>query len=128
VANRRSADRRFHVTESLDPRAREPEALATGASEHSFRLIVDTLPGLIAVMTAHVLPMATSTSRVDRMLRITRVINSGTPTLLVSGRIGAEQLPELRRSVEGGAGARPGAPPERDASRGHGGRAVPSAL
>ena len=34
------------------------------------------------------------------MLRITRVINSGRPTVMVSGRIGAEQLPELRRSVE----------------------------
>ena len=35
------------------------------------------------------------------MLKITRVANAGTPTLIVSGRIGAEQLPDLRRSVEG---------------------------
>ena len=42
---------RFHVTESPDPRARRLEALATGASEESFRLIVETIPGLIAVMT-----------------------------------------------------------------------------
>jgi hypothetical protein len=34
------------------------------------------------------------------MLRITRVTNGGAPTLIVSGRIGAEQLPDLRRSVE----------------------------
>jgi anti-anti-sigma regulatory factor len=34
------------------------------------------------------------------MLRITRVTNTGTPTLIVSGRIGAEQLPDLRQSVE----------------------------
>jgi anti-anti-sigma regulatory factor len=34
------------------------------------------------------------------MLRITRVIIARTPTLIVSGRIGAERLPELRRSVE----------------------------
>jgi anti-anti-sigma regulatory factor len=34
------------------------------------------------------------------MLRITRVTDTGTPTLIVSGRIGAEQLPDLRKSVE----------------------------
>ena len=34
------------------------------------------------------------------MLRITRVTNTGTPTLILSGRIGAEQLPDVRRSVE----------------------------
>jgi anti-anti-sigma regulatory factor len=34
------------------------------------------------------------------MLRITRVTTTGTPTLILSGRIGAEQLPEVRRSVE----------------------------
>jgi hypothetical protein len=34
------------------------------------------------------------------MLRITRVTDTGTPTLILSGRIGAEQLPDLRRSVQ----------------------------
>jgi Zn finger protein HypA/HybF involved in hydrogenase expression len=34
------------------------------------------------------------------MLRIVRSIGAGTTTLTVSGRIGSEQLPELRRSVE----------------------------
>jgi len=34
------------------------------------------------------------------MLRIVRSIDAGTTTLTVSGRIGSEQLPELRRSVE----------------------------
>ena len=34
------------------------------------------------------------------MLRIVRSIDAGTATLTVSGRIGSEQLPELRRSVE----------------------------
>jgi anti-anti-sigma regulatory factor len=34
------------------------------------------------------------------MLKITRVKNAGTTTLIVSGRIDAEQLPDLRRSVE----------------------------
>jgi formate hydrogenlyase transcriptional activator len=42
---------RCHVTESPDPRTRDLEALATGASEDSFRLIVETIPGLVAVMT-----------------------------------------------------------------------------
>ena len=34
------------------------------------------------------------------MLRIVRSIDAGATTLTVSGRIGSEQLPELRRSVE----------------------------
>jgi pimeloyl-ACP methyl ester carboxylesterase len=34
------------------------------------------------------------------MLKITRVNTPGTPTLILSGRIGAEQLPDVRRSVE----------------------------
>ena len=34
------------------------------------------------------------------MLKITRSTNAGTTTLIVSGRIDAEQLPDLRRSVE----------------------------
>ena len=34
------------------------------------------------------------------MLRIVRSIDAGAATLTVSGRIGSEQLPELRRSVE----------------------------
>jgi anti-anti-sigma regulatory factor len=34
------------------------------------------------------------------MLKITPVKNAGTTTLIVSGRIDAEQLPDLRRSVE----------------------------
>ena len=34
------------------------------------------------------------------MLKITRMTNAGTTTLIVSGRIDAEQLPDLRRSVE----------------------------
>lgn len=34
------------------------------------------------------------------MLRITRVTNTGTTTLTVSGRVGAERLPDLRRVVE----------------------------
>lgn len=42
---------RFHVTKSTDPRKRDLEALPLGASEGSFRLIVETIPGLIAVMT-----------------------------------------------------------------------------
>jgi hypothetical protein len=35
------------------------------------------------------------------MLRIDRSTSGGVITLAVSGRIGAEQLPELRRFVEG---------------------------
>jgi anti-anti-sigma regulatory factor len=34
------------------------------------------------------------------MLRITRVTDTGTPTLMLSGRISAEQLPDVRRSVQ----------------------------
>ena len=34
------------------------------------------------------------------MFRIVRSIDAGTTILTVSGRIGSEQLPELRRSVE----------------------------
>jgi hypothetical protein len=34
------------------------------------------------------------------MLRIVRSIDAGTTTLTVSGRIGSEQLPELRRFIE----------------------------
>lgn len=34
------------------------------------------------------------------MLKITRMTNAGTTTLIVSGRIDAEQLPDLRRSVD----------------------------
>jgi hypothetical protein len=34
------------------------------------------------------------------MLRITRHADSATTTLTVSGRIGAEQLPDLRRLIE----------------------------
>ena len=35
------------------------------------------------------------------MLKITRVKNAAATTLIVSGRIDAEQLPDLRRLVEG---------------------------
>jgi len=34
------------------------------------------------------------------MLKITRMTNAATTRLIVSGRIDAEQLPDLRRSVE----------------------------
>jgi len=34
------------------------------------------------------------------MLRIVRPIDAGTTTLTMSGRIGSEHLPELRRFVE----------------------------
>jgi hypothetical protein len=34
------------------------------------------------------------------MLRITRVTHTGTLMLILSGRIGVEQLPDVRRSVE----------------------------
>jgi len=34
------------------------------------------------------------------MLKIARMTNAGTTTLIVSGRIDAERLPELRRLVE----------------------------
>jgi hypothetical protein len=49
---------------------------------------------------AHVLPFPVPTFASTLMLRITRVTDTGTPTLIVSGRIGAEQLPDLRKSVE----------------------------
>jgi PAS domain-containing protein len=39
------------VTESADRPKRDLEALTLEASEESFRLIVETIPGLIAVMT-----------------------------------------------------------------------------
>ena len=39
------------VTESPNPRTRDLGVLATSASEDSFRLIVETIPGLVAVMT-----------------------------------------------------------------------------
>ena len=35
-----------------------------------------------------------------QMLKITRVTDAGTTTLIVSGRIQAEQLPDLRRSID----------------------------
>ena len=38
----------FYVTESLDPPKRDFERLILGTSEESFRLIVETIPGLIA--------------------------------------------------------------------------------
>jgi hypothetical protein len=38
--------------------------------------------------------------RSSAMLKITRVKNAGTTTLIVSGRIDAEQLPDLRRLVQ----------------------------
>src|SRR5437773_9681819 len=41
----------FYVTESLDPPKRDFERLILGTTEESFRLIVETIPGLIAVMT-----------------------------------------------------------------------------
>jgi PAS domain S-box-containing protein len=40
-----------HVTESVHPAKRDREALTLGAGEEGFRLIVETIPGLIAVMT-----------------------------------------------------------------------------
>src|SRR5688572_24802836 len=39
------------MNQSTDPRTRDLDALAAGASEDSFRLIVETIPGLVAVMT-----------------------------------------------------------------------------
>jgi hypothetical protein len=49
---------------------------------------------------AHVLPFPVPTFASTLMLRITRVTDTGTSTLIVSGRIGAEHLPDLRKSVE----------------------------
>ena len=43
--------RRCHVTESAPQPKRDLETLTLGASEEGFRLIVETIPGLIAVMT-----------------------------------------------------------------------------
>src|SRR5437773_3201549 len=41
----------FYVTESLDPPKRDFERLILGTSEESYRVIVETIPGVIAVMT-----------------------------------------------------------------------------
>jgi len=41
-----------HVTESAHAARQDRKALTLGDSEESFRLIVETIPGLIAVMTA----------------------------------------------------------------------------
>src|SRR3954454_4845646 len=49
MASRPKAD--FHVTEPPDPAKPNLERLILGATEESFRLIVETIPGLIAVMT-----------------------------------------------------------------------------
>ncbi len=51
LASGAAPTRRCHVTESPDPHTRDLEALANGASGDSFRLIVETIPGLVAVMT-----------------------------------------------------------------------------
>ena len=48
---------------------------------------------------ARSLPLVVSTFVIP-MLKITRVTDPGTTTLIVSGRIQAEQLSDLRRSVE----------------------------
>ena len=49
---------------------------------------------------ARELPLLSSHSRSRSMLRIVRSTDADGTTLTVSGRIGAEQLPELRRCVE----------------------------
>src|SRR5262245_5470791 len=49
---------------------------------------------------ARYLPFVARQSAISSMLRIVRSIGVRTITLTVSGRIGAEQLPELRRSVD----------------------------
>ena len=46
---------------------------------------------------ARQLPFVWPQSLSASMLRIVRSIDAGTTTLTVSGRIGSEQLPELRR-------------------------------
>ena len=46
-----TVERRFHVPESQDLSRRDLERLIPGAGQESFRLIVETIPGLIAVMT-----------------------------------------------------------------------------
>jgi ABC-type transporter Mla MlaB component len=51
------------------------------------------------LQTAHDLPFVVPTFVIP-MLKITRVTDTGTTTLTVSGRIQAEHLPDLRRSVE----------------------------
>jgi PAS domain-containing protein len=51
----RKTDKAFQVTELSDSPKREPRTQpeeTSPSSEESFRLIVETLPGLIAVMTA----------------------------------------------------------------------------
>ena len=48
---------------------------------------------------AHDLPFVAPTFLIP-MLKITRVTDPGTTTLMVSGRIQAEQLSDLRRSIE----------------------------
>ena len=48
---------------------------------------------------AHDLPFVVPTFVIP-MLKITRVTGNGTTTLMVSGRIQAEQLSDLRRSIE----------------------------
>ena len=48
---------------------------------------------------AHDLPFVVPTFVIP-MLKITRVTDTGTTTLMVSGRIQAEQLSDLRKSVE----------------------------
>jgi PAS domain S-box-containing protein len=49
MVRRPNAD--FYVTQFSDPPKRDLERLILGTSEESFRLIVETIPGLIAVMT-----------------------------------------------------------------------------
>src|SRR3954466_15945258 len=49
MASRPKAD--FHVTEPPDLAKPDLERLILGAPEESFRLIVETIPGLVAVMT-----------------------------------------------------------------------------
>jgi hypothetical protein len=48
---------------------------------------------------AHDLPLVVPTFVIP-MLKITRVTHAGTTELMVSGRIRAEQLSDLRRSIE----------------------------
>jgi hypothetical protein len=50
-------------------------------------------------MAAHLPPFLPTASSIP-MLKITRMTNARTTTLIVSGRIDAEQLPDLRRLVE----------------------------
>jgi hypothetical protein len=46
------------------------------------------------------LPLFVPAAASNPMLKITRMTNAGTTTLIVSGRIEAEQLPDFRRLVE----------------------------